>query len=150
MQASDIHFDEIPGDAEEFLPVDKAFDLTAVNHKTGLTLSWHIATGYYVYQSRLAVFWLQPHAEPRLLKMHYSSSPVHQKDPNYGNVPVFRRGLNVNIDLQQLAAKRQSPLRLLVKYQGCIDAGLCYPVQWREIQINNAELKVLKGVPLIL
>lgn len=110
-------------DADDILPPDQAFQLTAeVKQKDRLLLSWDIADGYYLYRQKLQFVSLTPG-----IKTGEPLVPAGQtKHDNYfGNVEVFRDHLEVEMTLQ-----RQNPqlnkLMLEVTYQGCADAGICY------------------------
>ncbi|WP_192558610.1 protein-disulfide reductase DsbD [Pseudomonas allokribbensis] len=109
----------------EFLPVDKAFVLTSERLDSGETqLFWQIADGYYLYQKRLKFDGLAAENAPALPEGESHS------DEYFGEQPVYRQGLELKIPA---AAKGQ----IKVSYQGCADAGLCYPPQTRVIDLGG-------------
>lgn len=109
----------------EFLPVDKAFVLTSQRLDSGETqLFWQIADGYYLYQKRLKFDGLTTQNIPALPEGEPHS------DEYFGEQPVYRQGLELKIPA---AATGQ----IKVSYQGCADAGLCYPPQTRVIDLGG-------------
>lgn len=109
----------------DFLPVDKAFVLTSERLESGETqLFWQIAEGYYLYQKRLKFDGLAAQNMPTLPEGESHS------DEFFGEQPVYRQGLEVKIP----AAASGS---IKVTYQGCADAGLCYPPQTRVIDLGG-------------
>ncbi|RIJ07237.1 protein-disulfide reductase DsbD [Pseudomonas sp. 91RF] len=109
----------------EFLPVDKAFVLTSERLDSGETqLFWQIADGYYLYQKRLKFDGLAAENAPTLPEGESHS------DEYFGEQQVYRQGLELKIPA---TAKGQ----IKVSYQGCADAGLCYPPQTRVIDLGG-------------
>ncbi|MBV4474446.1 protein-disulfide reductase DsbD [Pseudomonas botevensis] len=109
----------------DFLPVDKAFVLTSERLESGENqLFWQIADGYYLYQKRLKFDGLAAENAPALPEGESHS------DEFFGEQPVYRQGLEVKIPA---AASGQ----IKVTYQGCADAGLCYPPQTRVIDLGG-------------
>ncbi|WP_248740233.1 protein-disulfide reductase DsbD [Pseudomonas sp. MWU12-2029] len=109
----------------EFLPVDKAFVLTSERLDSGETqLFWQITDGYYLYQKRLKFDGLAAENAPALPEGESHS------DEYFGEQQVYRQGLELKIPA---AAKGQ----IKVSYQGCADAGLCYPPQTRVIDLGG-------------
>jgi thioredoxin:protein disulfide reductase len=99
----------------EFLPVGKAFTFTSERLESGETqLYWQIADGYYLYQQRMKFDGL---AEKPVLPQGEAHS-----DEFFGEQQVYRQGLEV-----KLPAGTTGQVKL--GWQGCADAGLCYPPQ---------------------
>lgn len=109
----------------EFLPVDKAFVLTSERLDSGETqLFWQIADGYYLYQKRLKFDGLAAQNVPALPEGESHS------DEYFGEQPVYRQGLELKIPAPATG-------QIKVSYQGCADAGLCYPPQTRVIDLGG-------------
>lgn len=120
-QAGNNPFESKP----DFLPVDRAFVLTSERLDSGETqLFWQITDGYYLYQKRLKFDGLAADQQPVLPEGESHS------DEFFGEQPVYRQGLEVKIPA---AASGQ----IKVSYQGCADAGLCYPPQTRVIDLGG-------------
>src|ERR1700739_2614312 len=109
----------------EFLPGDKAFVLTSERLDSGETqLFWQITDGYYLYQKRLKFDGLAAGNAPPLPEGESHS------DEYFGEQQVYRQGLELKIP-----ATAQGQIK--VSYQGCADAGLCYPPQTRVIDLGG-------------
>ncbi|WP_132682302.1 protein-disulfide reductase DsbD [Pseudomonas aeruginosa] len=103
----------------DFLPVEKAFRFTWERLDDGqVQLRWQIAPGYYLYQKRLRFDGLDPALQPQLPPGESHS------DEFFGESQVYRQSLELT-----LPAAAAGQLRL--GWQGCADAGLCYPPQSR-------------------
>jgi thiol:disulfide interchange protein DsbD len=114
-----------PGAEVSMLPADQAFRLLgAERHGEALTVSWDIAPGYYLYRQRL-------HFEPAnaLLPELPQGQPYH--DEHFGDVEIYRGILQARLRTRGPAQPRQ----LRVSYQGCADAGVCYPPQTRTLDL---------------
>ncbi len=140
--ATSPQFGALPGDKSEFLSVDKAFRLTAVLRRNQLSLHWEIASGYYLYQHKIVVTLITDSPEQQLHSPVFVQSPVNVNDPNYGEVAIYRRHLDVLVPIENLAANAQQAMDFLVVYQGCVDAGVYYPVQRYRIHIDGKGLTI--------
>ena len=99
----------------DFLPVGKAFAFTSERLESGETqLFWQIADGYYLYQQRMKFDGL---AEKPVLPEGEAHS-----DEFFGEQQVYRQGLEVKIPAGTTG-------QVKLGWQGCADAGLCYPPQ---------------------
>jgi len=114
---------------EEFLDPEVAFSVTA-SMKDAQTISAHfkIAPKYYLYQDRLG--FSISHGEAQLGKPQQPAA-ILKNDPNFGDVLIYKDNFSVDIPVQA-----KGKFDLLVKFQGCADAGLCYPPQKQLISIT--------------
>lgn len=131
LRAADVpDFSAIAGDdAEEFLPVEQAFRLKSEAAGNAIRLEWKIAAGYALYKDRLAIGVTRP-AGVTLAPLSFQSPSVFKQDPSFGRVAVFHDRLEATLALERVpAAAAGKPVELWVRYQGCADAGLCYPPQ---------------------
>ncbi|WP_022963443.1 protein-disulfide reductase DsbD [Halopseudomonas pelagia] len=111
----------------EFLPVEDAFELSVERAADGATqLTWRIAPGYYLYQQRLSFSGLDKDSHPTL------PAGIPYSDEFFGDSQVYRDSLQLSIPAEQAGA-------FTLGWQGCADAGLCYPPQSRDIGSNAAE-----------
>jgi thiol:disulfide interchange protein DsbD len=118
-------------DESDLLPVDQAFALSAAApQRDRIELQWKIAPGYYLYRHRIDVqvesggFAADPLQLPRGERHH---------DEFFGDVETYRDALRAV--LPGSAGAGAARIVLKVKYQGCADAGVCYPPQLRTIAI---------------
>jgi thiol:disulfide interchange protein DsbD len=105
--------------ADDFLPPEQAFRLSA-ELRTGGTvqLAWAIAPGYHLYRDRL-VFTAPQVGQPAL------PDGVRKFDSNFNKeMETYAGQLAADLPLK---ADVKTPFVLRVGYQGCADAGLCYP-----------------------
>ncbi|WP_301951538.1 protein-disulfide reductase DsbD domain-containing protein, partial [Pseudomonas aeruginosa] len=109
----------------DFLPVEKAFRFTWERLDDGqVQLRWQIAPGYYLYQKRLRFDGLDPALQPQLPPGESHS------DEFFGESQVYRQSLELT-----LPAAAAGQLRL--GWQGCADAGLCYPPQSQALDLGG-------------
>jgi thiol:disulfide interchange protein DsbD len=120
-QAGSNPFDTKP----EFLPVEKAFVFTSERLESGETqLYWQITDGYYLYQKRLKFDGLPADQHPVL-----PEGEAHS-DEFFGEQQVYRQGLELKIPAGATG-------QLKVGFQGCADAGLCYPPQTQVVDLGG-------------
>ena len=111
---------------QDFLPVDEAFTLHVEQPDAGgAVLRWDIAPGYYLYKERLRFAGLPPGNEPQLPP----GEPYH--DEYFGDSRIYRDSLEVQLPDADLAS-------LELGWQGCADAGLCYPPQSRTVELGGS------------
>jgi len=109
----------------DFLPVDQAFVLTHDRQADGqMRLFFQIKQGYYLYQKRLKFDGLPADQQPQL------PPALNHHDEYFGDSAVYRDQLEL-----LLPANAQGQLRL--GWQGCADAGLCYPPQTTVIELGG-------------
>ncbi|CBA14858.1 protein-disulfide reductase DsbD family protein [Xanthomonas albilineans] len=116
---------------KDLLPVDQAFVLSAQAPEPGrIVLHWNIAKGYYLYRHRIAVRVIDGFKANPTLQLPAG----HKKtDPYFGEVETYRNELTA---VQSgLAAPGTTRLQMEVRYQGCADAGVCYPPQKRMLEV---------------
>ncbi|MGB1439648.1 MAG: protein-disulfide reductase DsbD domain-containing protein, partial [Luminiphilus sp.] len=117
----------------EFLPVDEAYRLEVERADDGsLRLYWQIEDAYYLYQHR---FKATLEDADGTVPTRFEFSPALEKtDEFFGDVRVYYN----YADLRLLAERSFGSARLSVTYQGCADAGLCYPPHTQHFLIDAA------------
>lgn len=115
----------------EFLPVREAYQLDgAVTSDGQLRLYWRIAEGYYLYQHAFKV--VAQGAELReTLPLDFPPA-IAKTDEFFGDVSVYYD----EVDLRTSLAEGGGSKTLAVTYQGCADAGLCYPPETEYLQVD--------------
>ncbi|VVQ32665.1 Thiol:disulfide interchange protein DsbD [Pseudomonas fluorescens] len=109
----------------DFLPVEKAFVFTSERLESGETqLYWQITDGYYLYQKRLKFDGLPAEQHPVL-----PEGEAHS-DEFFGEQQVYRQGLELKIPAGATG-------QIKVGFQGCADAGLCYPPQTQIVDLGG-------------
>ena len=110
-------------------PVDQVFVLSAkASARDRIEVRWQIAAGYYLYRHRTSVkadgFGDATLALPEGAKHH---------DEFFGDVQTYRKQL-IGV-VSGRADASANAVKLTVKYQGCADAGVCYPPQTRTLTV---------------
>jgi thiol:disulfide interchange protein DsbD len=119
----------------EFLPVDEAFKLNViVLDPKRLQVEWVNADSYYLYKHR---FGFEAKGDATLTEAEFPAGKKKQ-DEFFGEVEVYYHNLLLTIPFESTG----KPFELDVSYQGCADAGLCYPPQTRKFSIDPASLQV--------
>lgn len=107
----------------DFLPPDAAFRVSARVDGTVLRVRWIIADGYYLYRHRIDIKAESPDlaiAAPVLPK------GVLKSDPYLGTQEIYLQQVEATVPYTRFDAGAH-PLQIKVTYQGCAEAGLCYP-----------------------
>ena len=115
---------------KDLLPVDEAFGLSAkAGERDRIELRWKIAPGYYLYRHRTSV---KADAGFTAGTLQLPAGDKHHDD-FFGEVETYRDSLTAT--LPGKAAAGAGTVTLEVRYQGCADAGVCYPPQKRTLQV---------------
>lgn len=109
---------------QKFLPVDQVFHVSAAAAgPDSVRLDWSIRDGYYLYRSRLRV----TTTDGRALGTLQLPPGQIKMDPYFGREEIYRRAVTGLLPVGGTSAAAPGDLSLRVTYQGCADAGLCYP-----------------------
>ncbi|QVV69596.1 protein-disulfide reductase DsbD [Serratia marcescens] len=116
-----------PKGGSQFVPVDQAFAFDFKQQGSQVTLNWQIRPGYYLYRQQIKLV-------PQQATLGAFTLPegLSHKDEFFGEVAIFKQQLNLQVPLQQAAANAS----LSVTYQGCAEAGFCYPPETRVIPLD--------------
>jgi thiol:disulfide interchange protein len=118
-------------DEDDLLPVDEAYVLSAeAAGPDSVAVRWQVAEGYYLYRHRISVQATGP-AGVRSGALQLPRGKPHE-DEFFGKTETYRGRLVATLP-RIVGAGGQVSLK--VKYQGCADAGLCYPPQTRTLTI---------------
>ncbi len=111
---------------EEFLPPEQAFRVSAeAAGPDAVLVRWAVTDGYYLYQSKFRF----ASETPGLDLGSPGFPPAETKeDAWFGTMEIFRGQGAVRLPLTR-APGGGDELQLQVRYQGCADAGFCYPPQ---------------------
>ncbi|WP_083235860.1 protein-disulfide reductase DsbD [Halomonas caseinilytica] len=121
------------GDDSEFLPVMEAFQPSVWHDGDTLKIGFENADGYYLYRHRFDV-------EARNADVNLGDLELPPGEPK---TDEFLGEVNVYYDRVVLEAPldtpHQGPLDLVLTFQGCADAGLCYPPETLELQAPQGQ-----------
>ena len=120
------------GNDEELLPPDEAFPFAAQVEGDTLKLEWNTHEGYYLYKDKIKLSTDTPgvRIEPPALP------PGEVKnDEFFGRLEVYHKPIRATAKIV-----REDPsvraFTLTARYQGCADAGVCYPPITKTIMLN--------------
>ncbi len=129
---------------DDLLPVDEAFALRAqAPGGDRIEIHWRIADGYYLYKHRIAV---QSDAAFAAQPLQLPQGKAHE-DEFFGRVETYRQALTAILPGQAQGGARQVTLK--VRYQGCADAGICYPPQTRSLNVTLPEASATATQPVV-
>ncbi|HGY1524031.1 TPA: protein-disulfide reductase DsbD [Klebsiella aerogenes] len=117
---------DAPG-RSNFVPADRAFAFDFQQNQHDLNLSWHIKDGYYLYRKQITL----TTKDAAIVDPSLPPGEWHE-DEFYGKSEIYRQRLMLPITLTQ-AGKAAT---LTVTYQGCADAGLCYPPETKVVPLS--------------
>lgn len=120
---------DAPG-RSNFVPADQAFMFDFHQQENYLKLNWQVKEGYYLYRQQIK---LTPQ-QAKIMPVQLPFGELH-KDEFYGKSEIYRQQLNLPVTINQ-AAKGAT---LTVTYQGCADAGFCYPPETKVIPLSEVE-----------
>ena len=120
---------------EDFLLPDQAFQLSAESlEPDSVLLRWKIAEGYYLYKSKFKF----SSEDPGVTLSAVDFPPAEIKDDEFfGRTEIYRGPLEIPLPVQSSNSQARE-LELTAVYQGCADAGLCYPPQIRTLKVALA------------
>ncbi|MEO7774416.1 MAG: protein-disulfide reductase DsbD [Steroidobacteraceae bacterium] len=129
---------------DEFLPPDVAFKLTArAAAADKLEVNFIIADGYYLYRDKLkfAVDGATP------VGLGKPELPLGKKknDEYFGDQVVYYHELEAKLPISR-GSTAALTLPLKVTYQGCADAGLCYPPITKVVKISLSEARAVSSL----
>ena len=109
-----------------FLQVDKAFKMSSLTSEQDVIVRWQIAPEYYLYKHQFLFSVKTDTDVPRTIVVSLPNGK-HKHDEYFGDVEAYYGELEVNVPVSS------GNFEINVQYQGCADAGLCYPPQKRTI-----------------
>lgn len=118
----------LPAQAEQdFLPPEQAFQLSVTRQADGqVGLRWIISPGYYLYRDQMK---LQGDAAGSALPAAWPAGTL-KTDETYGESEVYHDQVGVSL-------RPGNNQTLTIGWQGCADAGLCYPPQSRRVNLAD-------------
>jgi thiol:disulfide interchange protein DsbD len=118
---------------QDFLSPDQAFQLVAsADGPDKVRLEWIVSDGYYLYKSRIKVASSSPSAQVGIPDLPPGE---HKTDEYFGEQEVYHRPFSATVPVAR-APGGALRLPLDVTYQGCADAGLCYPPITKKVTVN--------------
>lgn len=124
----------------QFLPVDEAYQLTLVaDGDQRLMLQWVIAPEYYLYRHAFKA--QASDSEGSIAANLVVPDGLAKTDEFFGDVEVYYDALEAMVALERTTELAQ----IKVTYQGCADAGLCYPPETKSFLWHMASGEIQAG-----
>ena len=118
--------DSLNSNDAEFLPVEQAFPVTTNASPGVVSAEWQSVDGYYLYQHRIYLKQNKQRIDP----VSWSKDGKEKYDEAFGDIIAYYGDLTVTFDTREL-----TPGAATLHYQGCADAGLCYPPQTLAVEV---------------
>ncbi|WP_193166076.1 protein-disulfide reductase DsbD family protein [Microbulbifer hainanensis] len=118
---------------DEFLPVDQAYQQDFLFTAAGVSAIFQIAPDYYLYRDKLAIFRVDG-GQKTPVSVSLPQGETTWDDYYEKETEVYRLQLEAPLSLPA----EDTPIELEVHYQGCADAGLCYPPQVRHFRLDQS------------
>lgn len=118
----------LPTQQESFVTVDEAFNFSSYQQGNQLYLDWQIKPGYYLYQERMSIT-----ADKVTLGQYEMPTATPHHDEFFGEVHIYTTPTSLSVPLSDY----QAGATITVSYQGCAEAGFCYPPETRHIEIAS-------------
>ena len=129
---------DAPG-RSNFIPADQAFVFDFQQNQHGLNLTWQVKEGYYLYRKQVSI----TPAQASVGALQLPAGEWHE-DEFYGKSEIYRQHLSVPVTVQQA----DKGATLTVTYQGCADAGFCYPPETRVVPLSEVKASAANVAPL--
>lgn len=110
-----------------FVTVNEAFPFNFMQQGDRIYLDWQVKPDYYLYQQRISVS--SNGAEIANLVMEEGTP---HNDEFFGSVNIYTKPLTITVPLISVSDNAE----LIVRYQGCAEAGFCYPPEIRKVPLS--------------
>jgi thioredoxin:protein disulfide reductase len=107
----------------DFLPPDTAFRVSSVMDGDLIRIRWIIADGYYLYRAK---FDIKPESPDLVLESAVFPKGTSRTDEYFGTQEIYQHEATAVAGFKRADAGAH-PVQIRVTYQGCAEAGLCYP-----------------------
>ncbi|MEK9906374.1 MAG: protein-disulfide reductase DsbD, partial [Gammaproteobacteria bacterium] len=123
---------DLPKTQTEFLSPDEAFVVSyeLINEKQ-VNINWNIHPGYYLY---MGMFEFESLDQQNKIKKVEMPDGKKKTDEFFGEVDIYYNSTEAEVYLENSI---YDYIELKIKYQGCADAGLCYPPVFKTIKVKK-------------
>ena len=133
------------GGEEDFLEPDEAFRVSVTAEQPDLLLiRWDIADGYYLYRDKFKAQLV----EGGNISLGSPTLPPGETkhDEFFGDVQIFHQEAEMRLPLLRPATDA-TDITLQVTYQGCAEAGICYPPIKKSLPVTLAAVDAMDRPP---
>ena len=103
----------------KILPAEEVFKINVSQTGNKIVIEWDIKDKYYLYSDSIKINRNNNTVEYVLLK----SDKYKIEDEFFGETEIYKNFLSVYVD------DNENLSNYVILYQGCAEAGFCYPVQ---------------------
>ncbi|MGO2997150.1 MAG: protein-disulfide reductase DsbD [Moraxellaceae bacterium] len=141
-------FGDSQNDAQsKFLPVEQAFQVSSSSAATAsgtrLSVNFDITPEHYVYKNQIK---LTLPDGVTAAPFTFSQTPYAIDDPTFGKVQVFdQANMVATTTLTSNNGKSIDDAAIVIGWQGCAKAGLCYPPEKIKTTVNIAPASIQIG-----
>ncbi|ELE9706913.1 protein-disulfide reductase DsbD [Enterobacter cloacae] len=128
---------DAPG-RSNFIPAEQAFVFDFQQNQHDLNLTWQVKEGYYLYRKQVSI----TPAQASVGALQLPAGEWH-KDEFYGKSEIYRQRLSVPVTVNQA----DKGATLTVTYQGCADAGFCYPPETKIVPLSEVNASAATVAP---
>ncbi|WP_395374080.1 protein-disulfide reductase DsbD [Marinicella sp. W31] len=114
-------------DPDEILSADEAFIPTVEAQGDAINLVFEIAEDYYLYKHAFEFS-----ATGMVLGEADIPQGKRKTDEFFGEVETYRQQMQIRIPVLEVSG----PAELTYRYQGCADAGICYPPKRKTVAVS--------------
>ncbi|MDO9476299.1 MAG: protein-disulfide reductase DsbD family protein [Pseudohongiella sp.] len=117
-----------------FLDVDQAFSFyISLDDTDRISVHWTIAPGYYLYADKFSFGITEPEDLVTTL-IPVLPAGIKHEDEYFGEVSVYYEQTRAMLKLPDGSPQQ---FTLSIGFQGCAEAGLCYPPTKRDVEITQ-------------
>jgi thioredoxin:protein disulfide reductase len=133
----------IASNETDFLPPDVAFRVGARTDGSMIKVRWIIADGYYLYRQKIEV---KAESPDLMVSAPLLPAGVVKTDPYLGTQEIYTQQVEAQVPYTRIDAGAH-PIQIKVTYQGCAEAGLCYPAITKVVYANAGLAPVAASAP---
>ena len=103
----------------KILPADEVFKINILNTEDTIVVEWNIKDKYYLYSDSIKINQNNKPVKYIMLK----SKKYKIEDEFFGKTEIYKDFLSISIN------NIPNESSYVILYQGCAEAGFCYPIQ---------------------
>jgi thiol:disulfide interchange protein DsbD len=132
-------------DGDDFVDVDVAFKVGAVaTAPDRIEVIFTVLPGYYLYRAKLK--FTAAEGQPAALGTPDLPTGETKEDEFFGKQQVYHHDVTAKLPVSR-GSKAAFTLPIKVSYQGCAEAGLCYPPTTKEFNVEMPEATSVSALP---
>jgi len=120
----------------EFLPVHEAYRASLDLSAEQILVYWDIEPGYYLYGEQFQVDLIDKASGNQFVDISIITEEGVRAYDDYFEREVEKHYVATTLTIEPATALQSENLVLSVRFQGCADAGLCYPPETLHFEIN--------------